>query len=101
MARSPSELQAILGGLDGVEAAYIQPPTTLKYPCIMIERDLPSDVEHADNVLYLLRKGYTVTVMDRSPVSLIPDQVEGLTYAQFQRSFKNDGINHFVFQLFF
>ena len=101
MARPLSDLQVILKGLVGVKDAYIQPPTTLEYPCIMIERGLPSNVSHADNINYMLKKGYTVTVMDRNPKSLIPDQVEGLPYARFDRSFKNDGLYHTVFQLFF
>lgn len=101
MARPLSELQALLKGLDGVADAYIQPPTEgMVYPCIMIERS-SSDVEHADNRVFFLKKAYTVTVMDRSPDSSIPDLVEGLQYARFDRFFVSDGLNHFVFQLFF
>lgn len=102
MARSLTDLQALLAGMDDVEAAYIQAPTTgMKYPCIMIERGSRSDVSFADNVKYMLKKAYTITVMDRSPDSLIPDQVEGLPYSEFDRFFRSDGLNHFVFQLFF
>jgi len=101
MARSQSDLQAILAGLDGVNAAYIQPPTKLDYPCIMIERGLPSSVSFADNIKYLLKKGYTITVMDRNPESLIPDLVEELPHCQVNQAFKTEGINHTVFQLFF
>lgn len=102
MARPLSELQALLKGLDGVKDAYIQPdPRGLAYPCIMIERGLPSDVSFADNVKYLLKKGYTITVMAREPDSPIPDLVEGLPDCRFDRFFRNDGINHFVFQMFF
>lgn len=102
MARPLSELQALLKGLDGVKDAYIQPPTEgMEYPCIMIERGLPSSVNHADNRTHILKKAYTVTVMDRAPDSLIPDLVEGLQYARFDRSFRTNGLNHFVFQMFF
>lgn len=102
MARPLSELQVILKGLVGVKDAYIQPPTNgMDYPCIMIERTLPSDVSHADNIKYVLKKAYTITVIDRNPDGPIPDQVEGLPYARFERSFKTNGLNHFVFQLFF
>lgn len=101
MARSPSDLQMILKGLDGVEDAYLQPSTSIVYPCIVFERGLPSDVSFADNIKYLLKKAYTVTVIDRDPKSLIPDQVEALPYCRFDRKFNTDGLNHFVFQLFF
>ena len=102
MARPLSELQTLLKGLDGVQDAYIQPPTEgMEYPCIMIERGLPSDVKHADNQIHHLKKAYTVTVLDRAPDSPVPDLVEGLQYARFDRFFRTNGLNHFVFQMFF
>ena len=102
MARPLSDLQTLLKGLAGVKDAYIQAPTEgMEYPCIMIERDLLSDVAHADNQIYHLKKAYTVTVVDRAPDSPIPDLVEGLQYAQFNRSFRTNRLNHFVFQMFF
>lgn len=102
MARTLTELQTLMKGLDGVKDAYIQPPTNgMQYPCIMIERGLQSDVSFADNLKYVLKKGYTITVMDRSPDSPIPDLVEGLQHSRYDRSFKTAGLNHFVFQLFF
>lgn len=102
MARPPSELQALMAGLEGVEKAYLQPPTEgLKYPCIMIERGGLSDVKFADNKKYRLLKAYDITVIDRAPDSGIPDQVEGLPYAEFNRFFRLNGLNHFVFQLYF
>lgn len=102
MARTLSDLQALMKGLNGVDEAYIQAPTSgMKDPCIMIERGLPSDVSFADNVKYLFKKGYTITVVDRSPDSLIPDLVEELPYCQFNRFFRVNGLNHFVFQLYF
>lgn len=102
MARPLSELQALLKGLDGVSDAYIQPPTTgMVYPCIMIERGNASNVKRADNRIHILKKAYTVTVMDRAPDSPIPDLVEGLQYSTFDRFFRKDGLNHFVFQMFF
>jgi hypothetical protein len=102
MARPLSELQAILKGLDGVEDAYIQAPTTgMKYPCIVIERDAPTNVSFADNVKYVLKKAYSVIVVDRDPQSLIPDYVEGLPHSRFERYYRADGLHHFAFQLFF
>lgn len=102
MARPLSELQTLLKELDGVEDAYIQPPTEgMKYPCIMIERGLPSSVNRADNRIHILKKAYTITVMDRAPDSPIPDLVEGLQYVRYDRFFRANGLNHFVFQMFF
>ncbi len=100
MARPLSELQELLSGLNGVQNAYIQPPTKMEYPCIMIERET-SNMYHADNRIFHLKKGYTVTVIDRAPDSAIPDLVEGLPHVRFDRFFRTNGLNHFVFQMFF
>lgn len=100
MARSQSQLQTLLKGLTGVKDAYFQPPTTMEYPCIKYERS-NSRAFRADNILYLLYKRYTVTVIDRDPDSLIPDQVEALPHSRFDRKYVVDGLNHFVFDLFF
>lgn len=100
MARPLSELQAEMKAIAGVEDAYIQAPTSMVYPCIMIERD-SSDAKLADNIKYYLKKRYTITVIDRAPDSPIPDIVEGLQLCRFDRYFRTDGLNHFVFQLYF
>lgn len=100
MARSREQLQTLLSDLEGVVAAYFQAPTTMEYPCIKYERS-NSRAFHADNLLYLLYKRYTVTVIDRDPDSLIPDQVEALPHSRFDRKYVVDGLNHFVFDLFF
>lgn len=102
MARTLADLQAILVNLDGVEAAYIQAPTSgMLDPCIMIERDSASDVSFADNIKYLFKKGYSVIVIDRNPHSLIPDLVEGLPHSRFERYYRANGLHHFAFQIFF
>lgn len=100
MARPRSELQVILKSIPGVSDAYFQKETGLTYPCIRYVRNnsLPF---HADNLKYMFKKGYTVTVIDRDPGSLIPDLVEGLPLTRFDRFYAKDGLNHFVFTLFF
>lgn len=101
MARPQSELQEVLEAVPGVEGnAYFQKDTDLTYPCIRYERD-DSSPFHADNLLYMFKKRYTVTVVDRDPGSLIPDQVEKLPLTRFNRFYRADGLNHFVFNLYF
>ena len=102
MARPLGDLQALLKNLDGVEQAYIQAPTTgMEYPCIMIERGRASRVSYADNKRYFFKKAYTVIVVDRDPHSLIPDLVEGLPNATFDRYYRVNGLHHFAFQIFY
>ena len=102
MARSLDELQTLLAGIEDVADAYLQPPTSgMQYPCIKYERGDPSAVSFADNVKYAFKKAYTVTVIDRDPKSLIPDRVEALPHCRYQRFYRTEGLNHFVFQLYF
>lgn len=102
MALPRLQLHEILKGLDGVQDAYFQPDgtTTMKYPCIRYERD-DTFASFADNIKYVFKKRYTVTVIDQDPDSLIPDLVEGLPLTRFDRKYTANGLNHFVFNLFF
>lgn len=103
MARSLTELQARYADIPGVTAAYYQDPgdSSMVEPYIMIERTAPSDVSHADNVLYNLYKQYTVTVVVRDPRSEIPDLVEALPFTRLDRKFRTNGLHHFAFSVFF
>lgn len=101
MARSQSELKEVLETVTDADNVYIQPPSTLQYPCIKIDQDRQNVYKYADNKKYLLRKGYTITVISRDPNSPIPGQVEALAHCEFDRRFVTDGLYHFVYQLFF
>lgn len=80
---------------------YFQPPATLQmqYPCIRYERN-GSSVQRAANALYRRAKRYQITVIDRSPDSTLPDQVEELSFSEFDRWFAADNLNHWVFNVF-
>lgn len=108
MARPRSQLQTVLENLMGGAEdetkklnVYFQPPTSgMVYPCIKYERN-DSFSRYADNLKFLLYKRYDLTVIDRNPDSLIPDQVETLPHSRFDRFYVADGLNHFVFNLYF
>ncbi len=101
MARSQQDLQTLLSGIEGVQAAYLQPPSTgMDYPCIKYERD-NSWVSRADNLMYLFFKRYQVTVIDRDPDSAIPDLVEALPHTRFDRYYVAANLNHWVYNLYF
>lgn len=103
MARPLEELQTVLKALDGVQDAYIQAPkgTTLVYPCIKVDPSAPNRYAYADNKKYVYQRGYSVIVVDRDPLSLIPAQVEELPHVEFDRFYRVEGLNHFVFRMYF
>lgn len=86
----------------GALRTYFQKPGKdgLLYPCVLYNRDR-SQVVHADNIKFFLKKRWTVTVMDRNPDSDIPDLVEALPWSELDRTFIADGVNHWVFTLFY
>ena len=94
------ELHTVLKTL--VENVYFQPPETVKmmYPCIVYERS-NADTKFADDRPYAYKKRYQVTVIDKNPDSLIPDQVAKLSQCVFNRHFRADNLNHDVFVMYF
>lgn len=96
------ELQAILQERLGAPNVYFQPPPslTLEFPCIVYSRSA-MHTEFADNSLYLRKKRYQVTVIDKNPDSEIPDRVSELPLCSFDRFFSSNQMNHDVFSLFF
>jgi hypothetical protein len=97
-----SDLQAILETVLGTPNVYFQPPPTvqIQYPCIIYKRDTALTA-FADNNPYRYTKRYQVTVIDRNPDSVIPDEVAKLPRVTHSRFFTADGLNHDVFDLYF
>ena len=96
------KLQTLLESIKGISKVYFQPPEAVKmsYPCIVYSLDADKGL-YANNSLYFLRKRYMLTVIDKNPDSVIPDAVRGLSYCDFERSYKKDNLNHWVFTIYF
>lgn len=96
------QFQEILSGIDGVKAAYFQPPPTVKmqYPAIIYSISRPS-TSYANNELYRYKQAYTVTVVDRNPDSLIPVEIAKMQYSSFDRAYTADLLNHFVYTVYY
>jgi hypothetical protein len=95
-------LQTMLEQVLGSTNVYYQPPPNIqmKYPAILYERDAAT-TQFANNVPYVYRKRYQLTVIDRNPDSPIPDRVAGLPMTTHERWFAANGLNHDVFTLYF
>lgn len=100
--RDRISLDNILRECLGSTYVYYNPPENIKmhYPCIVYDRD-DSYTSRADDTLYYKMKRYRITVIDRDPDSEIPDIIEELPYCNFNRSYKADGLCHFVFTLYY
>ena len=96
------QLQSLLEEILGSINVYFQPPATVElvHPCIVYHRD-PADTKYADDIPYSRTKRYQVTVIDRNPDSLIPDNVAKLPLCRHSRFFTANNLNHDVFDVYF
>jgi hypothetical protein len=96
------ELHALLVSISEIDNVYFQPPPTLqmKYPCVVYRRDYEL-FNHADDLAYLRRKRYLVTVIDSNPDSNIPDKIAELPLCTYDRFYTAENLNHDVYKLFF
>jgi len=96
------DLHTLLESILGSTNVYFQPPESisLKYPCIIYNRDYIK-TEYANNSPYTLGKRYSVTVIDKNPDSVIPDNIAAMPKCTFERHFTADNLNHDIFNLYF
>lgn len=96
------DLQEVLETVLGSDNVYFQPPENvkMKYPAIVYSLD---DIEKtfANNDLYLADRSYTVTLIDKNPDSVFIDSLLALPYCQFDRHYRSENLNHYVFSLYF
>jgi hypothetical protein len=96
------QLHQQLKSLLGSNNVYFQPPSTVKmnYPCIVYSRSR-IDTKKANNQLYGSINGYSLTVIDPDPDSLIPAKVLALPMCSFDRHYTADNLNHDVFNVYY
>lgn len=102
MPRERIELQKILEEILESRNVYFQPPESLKikYPCVIYEL---SDewVNSADDIDYSEYDVYSLTLIDKNPETKFRKSIRNLEHCSFDRSFTSDGLNHFVYRLYF
>lgn len=102
MARPRTELHEILVGILGSRNVYFQPPASvsMKYPAIVYSWD-GNNHTRADNLRYVPRRRYQVTVIDRDPDSEFPDMVEALPYCRMTTTIISENLHQFIFSISF
>ena len=96
------KLQNLLKTILGSDNVYFQPPPSvkIKYPCIIFTRNR-IDQTKADNIDYIRRVRYTVTLIGSDPESSIVEKLLDIPYCSYDRFFTSDGLNHDVFSLYY
>lgn len=81
---------------------YFQPPNgiTMKYPCIFYNLQR-TKTDYADSIKYKNAMAYSVTLVDENPDSEYILKILELDYCSLDRTFTSDGLNHWVFTLYY
>lgn len=84
------------------EHVYFQPTENVRmsYPCIVYKGD-GGDSQHADNIPYVKKRRYMITVIDQDPDSKISEKVSDLSSCTYERDYTSDNLNHFVYNIYF
>lgn len=95
-----TELEVLMGA--GVMVKFQPPPEyKLTYPCCIYEQS-NGKTTFATNMPYTFTKKYTVTIIDRNPDT---DYVEMMAMhfpmCVMDRAFSVNGLNHYVFTLYY
>lgn len=94
-------LQKKLEELLGSKNVYYEPPENLKldYPCFVYMLD---DVyrRSADNIGYTIQNRYRITLIDRLPDNPVRDKLLELPRCEFDRPYKSDNLEHYVFTIY-
>jgi len=96
------QLHSKLVAIPGVTKVYFQPPqnSAMQYPCILYTLS-DEETEHAGNLPYKTENRYQVTVMDLNPDTTIRVAVSQFPKCRFNRFYAKDGLNHYVYELYF
>lgn len=95
------QFQTALEEVLGSRQVYFQPPENVRmsYPAIVYQISTIRG-DHADDIFYRDRTGYTVTLIDKDPSSIYVKSLLKFRYSAFDRFFRADNLNHFVFTMY-
>lgn len=98
MGKSREDLQQMLETVTKSKNIYFQPPSSLymSYPAVVY---MLEDIDNtfASNSVYIQTKTYNLTVIDKDPDSEMMVIISKLPKCRFDRLFKSENLNHFVF----
>lgn len=99
---SRKELHNRLIEILGSTNVYFNPPESIKleYPCIVYNLD-NKELVKADNINYLKRNYYNVTLIHPDPVNSIQDMIMDIPYTTFTSFYSAEDLNHYRYQIYY
>lgn len=95
------DLQAKFEEILGIRNVYFQPPASvlMQYPAIRYSlKNITSNF--ANNGPYRQLPSYEAILIDKDPDSEFVAQILQLPYCRFDRAYKANNLNHFVFTIY-
>lgn len=96
------DLHEDLCGILGSKNVYFQPPPSVRmqYPAIVYSLD-SFKFDHANNSKYRRFKRYKLTYIDADPDNeMVEKLLTELPFCSFDRHFKSDNLNHYIFTIY-
>ena len=96
------DLQAMFEKLLNSTYVYFQPPESfgMGYPAIVYSLDNLEN-SHANDSVYNMRDRYSVTYITQNPDDPIIREIASWPLCRFDRHYKADNLNHYVYTLYF
>lgn len=96
-------LQAELEEMLGSEEVYFQPPESVRitYPAIIYKKSAGVG-KHADNMTYIFKTRYKITIIDRDPdANWVQQMLDRFKHVYVEAEFVSDNLNHFNFTIYY
>lgn len=99
---SREELHSLLKNILGSSNVYYQSPSNVKmvYPAIRYKLNDVYKVP-ADDVAYMKKRQYLLTVIDKEPDNPVIDKILELPMSSFVRAYPADNLSHTVLSLYY
>lgn len=96
------DLQTVFENLLGSKNVYFQPPENIRmsYPAIVYSLDYIEN-RHANNSVYNSRDRYSATYITYDPDDPIIRKIATLPLCSFDRHYKSDNLNHYVYTIYY
>lgn len=86
----------------GSNNVYYQPPANVRmnYPAIVYKRKNTDPIK-ADNITYLPRLSYTITVISTDPDIDAVERLINMPYTKYTNSYVSENLYHYIFNTYF
>ena len=99
--RTADDLRSRIIEITGLKHVYLEPPSRLQYPCVLIQLNSKS-LNRADNVNnYITHNRYQLMIISDEDTDVIVDELLSLPYCSYDRSYVVDNLNHTNLTIYF